>query len=436
MSTGHLPADSWQVESSSVVDPVGRVIHYDGRVLRGIRAPYVNDVTRMLAVAETERWFDHGLVPTWATSLSADEYPLILEHQRVPFVTLRGEWPAEALRQGALCYLRLSVALAASGYCLKDAHSWNVLFAGPQPLVTDVGSIRPLGELQWPSWIAEFEKYFLAPLWLFAAGKAGLARALLREQVVGAGNWLFDHERNVLLGERRVRPGGDVFTPGAFERLAREVDDLRFPHPGGEWSTYAQPEAQSARTEWREKDRIVASVLDRLNFSTAIDLGANRGLHAFMCADRRASVLAADVDEICLDTLFRQSRSRTADVLPVYADLVWPIGSGGAFGTIPSAHDRLRCDLVLALALVHHICVRRRFDPDAFVAAVAAFTRGAALVEFIPVEDWHVQQWGLPPLAGYELELFHRSLARRFRRVTPLPSDPAPRVMFLCEDRR
>jgi hypothetical protein len=428
---------TWSAEAGSLVDPVGRILHYEGRLLRGIRRAFAADVPTILDAAERDKWFDHGLVPTWVTDLSTEEFPLILEHQRIPFVTIRAEWPAEALRRAALCHLDLSAALARSGYCLKDAHTWNLLFDGPTPKITDFGSIRPLAELHLEAWLQEFHKYFLAPMFVFARGQGGLARAMLREHLAGVGLWLIDHAPEALLpdspGAARLQGRDPLET---FAGLTEIVQGLVFPHASSEWTGYAQPANTAAPDELRTKDRLVGSLLERLPFGTAIDLGANRGLHAWMCAAKGASVLACDIDETCLDDMFlRASRNRDA-VLPLYLDVVLPGGATGAFGTIPPASERLRCDLVLALALVHHVCFRWQFTPEAFASGVAAFTRRAAIIEFIPADDWHVAQWGLPTPPGYSLAGMHDALGRVFDRVECIPSEPPPRHMFVCEGKR
>ena len=274
-------------------------------MLRGIRREFAAEVPKILDLAERERWFDHGLVATWPTEFETDEFPLVLEHQRIPFVTTRVEWPAEALRRAALCHLELSAVLARSGYCLKDAHPWNLLFDGPTPKVTDFGSIRPIAELNLPVWLTEFRNYFLAPLLIFARGEAGLARALLREHLVGVGLWLIEHAPDKLLPDDfGVIPQGSLETPETFDRLHELLSGLVFPHTPSEWTSYAQPASTVPATELREKDRLVKALLDRLDFKTAMDLGANRGLHAWMCAGKGASVLACDIDEMCLDDMY------------------------------------------------------------------------------------------------------------------------------------
>jgi hypothetical protein len=430
-----LPEGTWTPEPSSLVDSVGRVIHYDGRVLRGIRKEFATEVTTILDIAERHHWFDHGLVPTWATDFETEEFPLVLEHRRIPFVTMRGEWSAEAVRRAALCHLELSAVLARSGYGLKDAHTWNLLFAGSTPMVTDFGSIRPFADVYWPGWFTQFHKYFLVPLLIFAKGRTGLARALLQEHLAGAGIWLIDHAPGSLLpGEPTVTSQAADNPQEEFARLHDLVSGLTFPHAPTEWTGYPQP--GTGPDELRQKDRLVMSLLERLRFRTAIDLGANRGLHASMCAAAGASVLACDIDETCLDHMFLHPPAGGGEVLPLYLNMVLPAAGGGAFQTIAPATERLKCDLVLALALAHHVCIRWQFQPSAFARGLAAFTRDAAIVEFVPSDDWHVAQWALPTPPGYSADGMHDALARIFDRVERLESEPAPRCLFVCEGKR
>ena len=154
-----LSFDDVFFETGSVVDPVGKVFHFDGRIFRAITAPYADFVERTIEHASKAKWFDLGLVPTWRTGYSLPGYPLVIEHKRIPFITLRGEWSGEGLRNAALCILNLNAELLRSNLCLKDAHPWNILFYGPKPYFIDWGSIVPLDELNWKFWYRQFRQY-------------------------------------------------------------------------------------------------------------------------------------------------------------------------------------------------------------------------------------------------------------------------------------
>jgi hypothetical protein len=96
------------------------------------------------------------------------------------------------------------------------------------------------------------------------------------------------------------------------------------------------------------------------------------------------------------------------------------------------ANERLQADLVLALALVHHLVFSYRFEFQAIVAALAAFTRRALLVEFVPPDDEHVGRWRPETRPWYALAGFEAALRAEFARVDVFPSHPEPRVLLLC----
>jgi hypothetical protein len=433
--TLRLEDGAWSFEPTSFVDPAGRVLHYHDRILRAVPADGVDRSLEVLRAAEHDGWFDYGLVRTWVSDFDLDGHPLVLEHARVPVVTMRGEWPSEALRQAALTYLDLSAVMARSGFALKDAHSANVLIDRTRPVIIDFGSIVPLADLNWAHWLREFRDYFLAPLGLFAGGRAELAREMTREHGRGAGLALLAHD-DICVMDALIPTPEPPHGPATFDELRRRVEALGFTLPVGEWTTYGQPSFEPAMTTVRPKEASVLHALDRLGASSLIDLGANRGLHAFLAAERGAAVIACDFDEACVNDLYEQSRSRRADVLPLYMDIVWPLGSQGACGMIPAAQDRLRSELVLALGLVHHLALRQWFHLDVLAAHFAAFSSRYAVVEFVPREDWHVAQWSSVAPHEYTREAFLTAMLRHFERFTVLPSDPAPRELFVFEGRR
>jgi glycosyl transferase family 2 len=421
--------DEWQFEPASLVDPVGRLVRYKNRIFRAIRPQYVDEYRNTLAEAEKGRWFDHGLVRTWISDQTLPDFPLILEHERLPFVTYRGEWPALAQKRAAQGLLSLTIVLLRSGYCIKDAHPWNTLFDGVKPKFVDFTSIRLVAEMDGPVWFAEFRKYFLYPLLMFARGDVGLARSIASEHMRGAGLWMIDNEP-ARIGSV---PEFSEYDEASLNALLSFVSDISFPVTGGEWGEYAQP---GVGTEVRKKDHQVAEALDRLTFASAIDIGTNRGLHAHLCAQRGAKVVACDIEEACLNDLFAVVEQRGSNITPLYLDITTPPGAAGFFCTDRAASDRLRCDVVLALALVHHVCFRRRFPVDSFVSTIASFTNDAALIEFVPDDDLHVAQWKLPPFDDYSIEGFRSTLYRYFSEVEDMPIEPDPRRLFICRGRR
>lgn len=433
-----LDREALRLEPSSVVDQVGKVFHYRERVFRAISPGYADFVHESLDLASARGWYEQGLVRSWATDYRLDGYPLVIEHERVPFVTLRGEWTGEGLREAALCLLRLNLTLVRDGYCLKDAHPWNLLFEGPRPCFVDWGSLRPLAEFDWGFWYGQFRQFVLAPLYAFASGRPRIARAMLREHFYGVGNEL------VALPEFAACPEAlhAIAAPDAalplvdrLEALLGYVAGLALETLRGEWADYAQPafDALTDLSSLREKDRLVYQLLKDDPGQTLLDIGTNRGLHAEMAAALGKRVIACDIEESCLNALFQRVRRSGADILPLYHDVLWPLGTSGLFNGIPGAEQRLRCDTVLVMAVTHHLAFKQHVSFEAMARGIAALTRRRAIVEFVPAEDEHVALWSPERLPWYRLDHFIQAMLGHFHDYRILPSAPAPRVVVVLD---
>ena len=425
-------------EPGSVVDPVGKVFHFDGRLFRAVTSPYANFVERTIELARQENWSDVGLVPTWRASFSLPGYPLIIEHKRIPFVTLRGEWSGEGLRDAALCILNVSAELLRSNLCLKDSHPWNILFDGIQPYFIDWGSIRPAAELNWEFWYRQFRQFLLVPLYAFSIGEHRIARAMLREHKVGVGNEIIQLPNTCNLPDipRHIAESvSSLPSPATFMALANYVRDLKIPHMEGEWTSYGQPQLSNLtdHSALREKDRIVHRMIEQDSGKTLIDIGTNNGLHSDIAAALGKRVLACDIEETCLNSLYARTNKRGSDILPLYHDFLWPIGTSGILNTIPAAEDRLSCDTVLMMAVTHHLAFKQHVSFEAMAIGISSLSIRRAIVEFVPAEDEHVALWSPGRLPWYNLENFIAAMERHYKSHTIIPSEPRPRCVIVFE---
>ena len=119
-----------------------------------------------------------------------------------------------------------------------------------------------------------------------------------------------------------------------------------------------------------------------------LDLGANDG-HFSRVALRAgaASVVAVDSDDLVVDRLYRDLRREgERRVLPLVLDLSDPSpGLGWRSRERLPFVERIRPDLVLCLAVVHHLALTNTVPLDEIVAFLAEF--GAPLVVEFPHHD-------------------------------------------------
>lgn len=433
-----LSLDNIYFEPNSVVDPVGKVFHFEGRIFRAVTAPYADFVERTIELAGQRKWFDVGLVPTWRSNYSLPGYSLVIEHKRVPFVTLRGEWSGEGLRNAALCILNVSAELSRSNLYLKDAHPWNILFDGTKPYFIDWGSICPSAELNWEFWYRQFRQFLLAPLYAFSIGEHRIARAMSREHNTGVGNEIIQLPNTCNLPDapRHIaESASSPPSPATFESLANYVAALNIPHIDGEWTAYAQPQFSNHidHGALREKDRIVHRILEQDSGKTLIDIGTNNGLHSEIAASLGKRVLACDIEEACLNSLYARTHKYGSDILPLYHDFLWPIGTSGILNTIPAAEDRLSCDTALVMAVTHHLAFKQHVSFEAMARGISSLAKHRAIVEFVPAEDEHVALWSPERLPWYNLDNFIAAMMRYFNSHSIIASKPHPRCVVVFE---
>jgi hypothetical protein len=420
-----------QYHPSSYADPHGRLFVDQGRLYRGVPPASVPQVARLLdsgVIGELVK--QRLLVPTRRAALRVEEYPLVLEHERVPHVSYPYEWSAEMLRAAALHTLAVLEALAPHGLTLKDAHGWNVVFEGCRPVFVDVGSIieAPPGGRPWRA-EREFQEYLLHPLAMMGSGHDRIARALLRDFEEGIPLSLC--AAIVGLGVPQ-RP--EVAEPFGWYRELISGYDFR---PGATpWSGYYQDAfpALTPDAAWTEKHHAVQRLLQQQRPASVLDIGSNRGWYALLAAAGGARVVAFDNDATCINQLYTDAVARGLDVQPLVMSCLNPsprLGLGD--GVMEPASDRLDCELVLALALVHHMVFKMHLNFEQIAAGLAVYARKTLIVEFPPRDDAHVSQWMTAGHAWYTVENFMAALRRHFPKLTTVASHPAPRVLLVCE---
>lgn len=432
--SGRIPTGAMKFHPSSYADPFGRVFSAGGKLYRGVSAENAAFCARLFDTGVvTELVHRQLLVPTVRSPLTAEGYAVVLEHTRIPYVSYPFEWSGEMLRAAALHTLDLLDELAGRGLTLKDAHGWNVLFDGGRPVFVDFGSITEAEPgAAWRPYVEnEFREYFLHPLELMAAGHARIARALLRDFDRGI-SW--EDGPALLAGAAPGLPAAREVRTFAWYRERITALNLRSVSLG--WSGYYDGEFPPLAPDasWTPKHHAVHRLLQRFRPARVLDIGANRGWYAMLAAKGGAQVAAFDNDELSVNQLYVDARAAGLAVLPLVMSYTNPAPRHGmGSGVTESAVERLQSDLVLGLALVHHMVFKMHLNFDQIAAGLAAYTQKTLVVEFPPHDDIHVSQWMTDRYVWYTVENFTRALRPHFSKISQVASHPAPRILLVCE---
>ena len=321
------------------------------------------------------------------------------------------------LKDAALLQLDLSREALAEGILTKDATSYNVQFQGARPVFIDVGSFERLvpGE-PWPGY-RQFCELFLNPLYLQAVVDVpfqpwlrgsvhGISPTIAAHAIGSRGRLRRDLLTHVRLharaearyadadadrdvkGELQRAGFGPKLIDAQMANLRKAVERLEWKASASTWSTYSTARALHRRGSRGEGGRAWRPPPRRSPEPVVLDLGANDGRFSRVAVGAGASLaIAVDGDHLVVDHLYRQLRSEgETRILPLVMDLSDPSpGLGWRGKERPSFVDRVRPDLVLCLAVIHHLALSGTVPFPEIVAFLHDFS--APLVVEMPHRD-------------------------------------------------
>ncbi len=387
----------------------------------------------------------------------------VIQPRRLDFISYPYEWSFSQLKDAALLTLDLQSRALDAGMRLKDASAYNIQFDVGRPLLIDSLSFEAAPATEpWPAY-RQFCEHFLAPLALIAHrdARCGL---MLREFIDGiplelAARLLPGRTRlnlgllshlHLHAGAQRRAAGEAAPAEGAVRKerrisqtgqralldsLRRTVAGLRW-QASGQWTGYATTTSYSEAAT-ASKAQLVREMLDAVGGSSCWDVGANVGVYSAIAADAGYRVIAWDLDAGSVEKHWRAVRDGgNPAILPLILDLANPSPAlGWALEERASFLERGEPDVMLALALVHHLAIGNNV-PLPGVAKLFARMAPRAIVEFVPKEDPMTRRL----LAArrdifehYSIDGFRAAFSESFRILREEPITDSPRTLFLLE---
>jgi SAM-dependent methyltransferase len=178
-----------------------------------------------------------------------------------------------------------------------------------------------------------------------------------------------------------------------------------------------------------------------------LDVGANTGHFSAMAARAGASVVSLDSDAGVAGQIWRRAGAENLDILPLVVNLAQPTpASGWRNRECPSFLERAtsasgngKFDLVMMLAVIHHMLATERVPLPEIIDLAADLTNDFALIEFVDCEDpmFHRLSRGRDALyAHLHADLFEQCAAGPFDVVRKREISGTKRTLYLLRKKQ
>ncbi len=405
--------------SASFRDPSGFLFSRNGVLYRQINHAYAEDYARLMDSGLYEKLVTAGLliphVESQQAAAESDSVFKVIEPARVPFISYPYEWSFSQLQDAALATLSIQKRALKLGMTLKDASAYNIQFLHGRAILIDTLSFEVYKDGRpWDAY-RQFCQHFLAPLALMSYRDVRLSQ-LLRVYIDGvpldlAGSLLPARTKlsfgllthihvhagaqkryaNKVVNMRAAHMSRQAMT-GLIESLENTVRKLSWKPSGTEWGDYYEKTNYSDHAFEHKKELVRVWTAEKQP-AHIWDLGGNTGVFSREAAASGAQVISFDIDPAAVEQNYRTVRKyKEQNILPLVLDLTNPSPSlGWDNQERDSFSARGPVDMVLALAIVHHLAISNNVPLPQLADFFAARAKWL-VIEFVPKSDSQVRK--------------------------------------------
>lgn len=418
--------------SASFRDPSGFLYSEKGILYRQVNKVYKTHYDKLMSSGLYKKLVEKNLLIPHEEGkgkpASAALSYKVIRPEKVAFISYPYEWSFSQYKDAALATLEIQKTAMQYGMTLKDASVYNIQFHQGKPVLIDTLSFEVYSEGQ--PWIAykQFCQHFLAPLALMSLVDIRLSQ-LMRVFIDGIpldlasqllpGKTHFNlalelHIHKHAASQKKYADKGTEVNVkeikiskmaflGLIDNLESAVKGLSWKASGTEWADYYDA-TNYTKDAFELKKSLIGKFIDQAKPSIVWDLGANTGIFSQQASQKGIFTVSSDIDPSAVEKNYLDCKTRKEkNILPLVLDLTNPsAGIGWANTERSSFTDRGPADLVMALALVHHLSISNNV-PFTQLAEYLKELGEYLIIEFVPKDDSQVQR-----LLSSRLDIFDR----------------------------
>ncbi|KAF5083743.1 hypothetical protein DSECCO2_85450 [anaerobic digester metagenome] len=430
-------------DPASFRDPSGHIFFENDKAYRRINAIYLEKYQRIKNSGLFSKLISEKLLISHTDGESGfDEfgkYQIIIP-DTIPFISYPYEWSFSQLRDAALLTLKILNISLDYGIILKDATPFNVQFVNGEPIFIDTLSFDIWDGKPWVAY-RQFCEMFLTNLSImsYCHPKLGIIQSNFLDGIplevaskilpirsklnIGLLIHIFLHSReiksikdNQKQIDRKMKISKNALK-GLCANLKHTVKTLNVNSIKSQWDSYYTNNRYSSQ-DFKMKTKFISDILSSINPKRTWDLGCNAGEFSIIASKYSEFILSIDSDHSCIEQIYDKCRNnQIKNILPILMDLTNPTSQlGWNLSERKSFKNRGSADMVIALALIHHICISHNI-PINFVSQFFYDITQHLIIEFIPKSDSQIQEMLLMRediFIDYNVDIFESEFSKKF----------------------
>lgn len=405
--------------SASFRDPNGFIFTHKGKIYRQINKSYQKEYDLFIHSGLSDELLKNDLIiahENASTTIvyNTDAYA-ILSPKHIPFISYPYEWSFGMLQDAALTTLAIERYALEHKMSLQDASAYNIQFIGSHPIFIDITSFECYREgAPWTAY-KQFCQHFLAPLVMASQVDIRFLNHLFHaldgidldfaSKLLPKKTWfqfgllthlhlhaqLEKHTKKNISGKNKWRIPL-VKRKRIIEHLDLIIRSLSWKPEGTDWASYDRDGSYTSQA-FEHKRKIISEWISIIRPQIIWDLGAHSGMFSRMATGQHISCVSIDSDMAASEKTYQDAKtSKNHLLLSLVIDLSQPSPSlGWAHRERMSLTDRGPADLVLVLALTHHLAITHGIPFELMASWFALFAR-TLIIEFIPKADPRIRQ--------------------------------------------
>lgn len=434
-------------------DPASRLIILESqkKIYRGVNQNFANKYLEVYKKCKKSGILENFIINTTVSDKKIGDYSIVLEHEFVEPVTYCFEWSPQMIFDYVRFMLDLMLKLDENGLGLTDGHVLNATIYKGKFIFLDFGAIS-IGRTK-SNVCIEFINTHIIPLILFGRNQIDKAYMFLKNPGIEFNlkdvNGYLDLNESMMIQQLYnvallVNENNGIV---GFIQMCKEIteyfekdfwDTMWYGYQNDEWSW------SKDLKKWSEKMINAISMIRKVKPDTIIDIAGNMGWYGAYLHDELKYSIVMDNDYACINDLWKRCKNKNFEnVYPVYMSICSPtlpyyrddaIDKLGIKEWRKGANDRLKTDMVIALAIIHHLVFRQQLTFSEIINQFSFFCDRYLLIEYISIEDKYIKDFKKEGFEWYTKENFVEELKNNFIIISESISTPKEtRTLYLCK---